>query len=70
MKEVGITIRGMEKAMRDMLMVVNMREISKILKLMDEGFIYGLMGRYMMGNGQMGLKRVMEYGLVYMEIHI
>ena len=70
MRECGLWIREIKKAMKDIAMVIHMKAIFKKVKLMAKEFITGLMVKYMMANGVKELKMVMECGKEYLVIVI
>lgn len=69
MKDLGIMIRGMAKAMKGMQMGTSMKEISRTAKLMVEECTYGTMGKSMMESGRMDRRMVMVFGQDSMVIH-
>lgn len=70
MKEIGIRTLDMDKAMKDIKMVINMKVNFKTIKLMEKECIGGEMVRDTMDSGKREVKMVMEYGLVIKEILI
>lgn len=70
MKEIGIRIFDMDKVMKDIKMVINMKVNFKTIKLMEKAYIGGEMVRDMMDSGKREVRMVMEYGQVIKEILI
>jgi hypothetical protein len=70
MKVNGKMITGKEKVWKNILMGINMKEISKKEKLTEKEFIIGKTEKFMTENGKMVLKKGTEYGKEYLEILI
>jgi hypothetical protein len=43
-------------------MATSTKASTKMAKLMEKGYLLGVMGRSMMANGSKGLRKAMEYG--------
>ena len=69
MKGNGKMITGKEKEWKDIVMEINMKVIFTTVKLMEKEYIIGLTEKYMMENGEMESKKVMECGEVFLVIH-
>jgi hypothetical protein len=63
-------IFGLVKVMNATQITTSMREIFLMEKLMVKEFILGRMGKSMMENGEMELKKATGYGREYLEILI
>jgi hypothetical protein len=70
MKGNGSMILEKEREWKDIVMETDMKEIFIMERLMEKEFIIGLMERFMMVNGEMELRKVMECGEVFLVIHI
>ena len=64
MKDSGLMIEDMEKAMKDIVMVILMKENSKEVKLMAMVYIFGKMEKNMKEIGLMDINMDMDHGKV------
>ena len=65
MRDIGLTISGMEKDLRGILMEILTLETLKLVKLMEMESIPGQMEKYMMESGTKDLSKDMVSGKVY-----
>ena len=69
-KEIGLMTRDMVEAMKNMRMVISIKENIRMEKLMGKVYIFGKMENHMTVNGSMEPRRVMVFGEALIMIHI
>jgi hypothetical protein len=70
MRDIGLTISGMEKDLRGILMEILTLETLKLVKLMEMESIPGQMEKYMMESGTKDLRMGMAFGKELIMIHM
>jgi len=69
-KEIGWMIKDTEEVMKNMPMVISIKENTRMVKLKGRAYTFGKTENHLMVNGLMEQKRVMAYGEVRVVIHI